>query len=558
MIHPFKKDWNLAFKYDKAGKARKRRFSTMNQLGKAITKITSLREDPENFFSGKDAELGTILDAIPVLISYVDKTERYRFNNKAYEGWFRIPRSEMRGQHIRDVLGDAAYAEIRPVIGRVLQGEALEYEGLIPFKFGELRYVRTIFQPHQENGEVMGFFVIANDITQSKRIEADLEESRRDKSRLAAEVSSYRKRLVDIVQSVPGVVWEAWGLPDSSHQRINFVSDHVEAMLGYTVEEWLRVPNFWLSIVHPEDKERAAQEGYEIFMGMRPGLSQFRWLTKDGRAIWVEAHSVAVKDEAGQPIGMRGVTMDITERKIAEQKILEANDELQRLHQIKSQFTSVVTHELRTPLAAIKEGIDITLDELDGPLSQGNRENLNIATTNVDRLARLISNVLDFSRIEAGVLELYKDAHDLKRIVADSFRIMKFIAQKKGLRFDLDIPATAVSALCDADKIKQVIINLLDNAIKFTPPDGTVLVRLESDAAAVRIHVQDDGPGIEPRDQEKIFQMYWQSLSEPRVSARGAGVGLAVCRKIMDLHGGKIFVKSTPGQGSHFTVGLPL
>ncbi len=131
------------------------------------------------------------------------------------------------------------------------------------------------------------------------------------KSKLGSEVEHNRRRIEDIVAHVPGVVWEAWGKPDASHQRIDFVSNHVEKMLGYSVEEWLSTPNFWLSVVHPDDKERAAQEAAAIFASGKGGASRFRWMRKDGREVWVEAQSIVVCDESG-PVGMRGVTMDIT------------------------------------------------------------------------------------------------------------------------------------------------------------------------------------------------------------------------------------------------------
>ena len=114
---------------------------------------------------------------------------------------------------------------------------------------------------------------------------------------------------------MPGVVWEAWGRPDAATQRIDFVSDYVESMLGYSVAEWLASPNFWLTIVHPEDKERAARRAAEIFVNGQGGRNQFRWIAKDGRVVWVEAEAVVVCDAEGIPVGMRGVTIDITERK---------------------------------------------------------------------------------------------------------------------------------------------------------------------------------------------------------------------------------------------------
>ncbi|HEX8144609.1 MAG TPA: PAS domain S-box protein [Pyrinomonadaceae bacterium] len=149
---------------------------------------------------------------------------------------------------------------------------------------------------------------VARDVTERRRAE-------QERARLAAQVEEQRKHLQAMVSSVPGVVWEAWGEPDASHQRIDFVSDYVEKMLGYSVEEWLSTPNFWLSIVHPEDKEHAAREATRTYTSGRRGTNQFRWIAKDGRIVWVESQSVAICDAEGRPIGMRGVTMDISERK---------------------------------------------------------------------------------------------------------------------------------------------------------------------------------------------------------------------------------------------------
>jgi PAS domain S-box-containing protein len=125
-----------------------------------------------------------------------------------------------------------------------------------------------------------------------------------------------------MISSVPGIVWEAWGEPDADSQRINFVSDYVEKMLGYTVDEWLSTPNFWLTIVHPEDRERAAADARRKFEGGEGGASsEFRWLKKDGGVIHVESHSVPVRDAEGRAVGMRGVTMDVSARKRFEEEL---------------------------------------------------------------------------------------------------------------------------------------------------------------------------------------------------------------------------------------------
>jgi PAS domain S-box-containing protein len=154
------------------------------------------------------------------------------------------------------------------------------------------------------------------DITERKRAEYERE-------RLVAEIEKQRERLNNIVATVPGVVWEAWGQPDAGTQQMNFVSDYVETMLGYSVEEWLSTPNFWLQIVHPHDREEAGREAAANFVSGKSSTVEFRWVAKDGHEIWVESNYVVIPDAQGQPGGVRGVTIDITERKRVEEALRE-------------------------------------------------------------------------------------------------------------------------------------------------------------------------------------------------------------------------------------------
>jgi PAS domain S-box-containing protein len=166
-----------------------------------------------------------------------------------------------------------------------------------------------------EKGRPIKMLGTAQDVTECKQREEE-------QGQLNAQLESQRQRMNDIVASVPGVVWEAWGQPDTNAQRINFVSDYVETMLGYKVEEWLSTPNFWLTIVHPDDREQAGRDAAADFISGKTIIRrEFRWLTKDGRVLWVESQSVIARDAHGHPVGMRGVTLDISERKQAEEEL---------------------------------------------------------------------------------------------------------------------------------------------------------------------------------------------------------------------------------------------
>lgn len=167
------------------------------------------------------------------------------------------------------------------------------------------------------------FMILLSWIIAAHRAEtARLRDARgRDLQEMADRIEAERRRLAGIVSSVPGVVWEAHGNPDKDLRRIDYVSEHVTRMLGYSVEEWLATPNFWLTIVHPDDREEAARHAQEHFAAGGFRTNSFRWLTKDSRAIWVESHSMVVKDAGGKPVGMRGVTLDMTARRRAEESL---------------------------------------------------------------------------------------------------------------------------------------------------------------------------------------------------------------------------------------------
>ena len=235
--------------------------------------------------------------------------------NTAAEKLYGYGAEEAVGRHISLIVPEELRGQLDDIHERLRRGEKIsQLETVRVRKDGARVEVAVSISPvRNAAGETVGAATIARDIGVRRRVEEE-------RAGLAAQVEDERRRLRDLVSSVPGVVWEAWGEPDAAAQRIDFVSDHVEQMLGYTVDEWLRTPNFWLSIVHPEDRERAAAEARAKFDG-DGGVSEFRWVRRDGRVIHVESRSVPVRDAQGRAVGMRGVTMDISSRRTAEAEL---------------------------------------------------------------------------------------------------------------------------------------------------------------------------------------------------------------------------------------------
>lgn len=243
-------------------------------------------------------------------------------------------------------------------------------------------------------------------------------------------------------------------------------------------------------------------------------------------------------------------------RKLA---VLEnANQQLQQTSRLKSEFTSIVSHELRTPLAIIKEGVELVLDEAEGEIGSPNKETLRVAKNNIERLSRLVNNVLDFSRLESGKIRTNFENTDLDDLILGIGDLMKTVIQRKAIRFKVNLPDESLSAEIDADKMSQILINLIENAVKYTEMGGEVSVTARQQGDAIEIRVQDSGIGIEPEDQKNIFEMYGQSLYYKHLKTGGVGVGLAVCKRLIEIHNGTISVESVLGKGTAFIVRFPV
>ena len=242
----------------------------------------------------------------------------------------------------------------------------------------------------------------------------------------------------------------------------------------------------------------------------------------------------------------------------AEQTLLHTNQQLAELNRLKSSFVSVASHEIRTPVTGIKGYVENMLSGLTGPLTEKQQHYLGRVTSNVDRLMRIIDELLDIARIEAGQIQLQLDTVNVSHLIADVAEALQPLAVQKQICFQQDTSqVSGVYVKGDEGKLHQVLTNLVHNALKFTPPGGRVDVGAATkEPGTIQISVHDTGPGIPASDLPKIFDRFYSGSSVPP-DTRGAGLGLAISKSLIALHGGQLSVSSIPGQGSHFFIDLP-
>lgn len=269
----------------------------------------------------------------------------------------------------------------------------------------------------------------------------------------------------------------------------------------------------------------------------------------DGSKIFCIVTATPLHTPEGKLIGIVEDLKDITERKKAEEEVIKAM-------QIKADFISMVSHELRTPLTSIHEGISIMLDRILGDLNAQQEKLLGIVKCNIDRLARLINEVLDLRKIESGRMIWNLRQNDINEAVKEAYESMLLMAQEKGLDLQLKMGENLPLSVFDKDKILQVLINLINNAIKFTEK-GTIIIATSQEYNAIHVTVHDMGVGIREGDMSKLFQSFSQIGNANKKKVRGSGLGLSICKKFILYHKGKIWAESEYGRGSIFHFTLP-
>lgn len=360
---------------------------------------------------------------------------------------------------------------------------------------------------------------IIRDITERKSLERELIHSR----------ESFRI----IVDSSPDgiIIVDAKGV-------VQFVNPAALSLFGREREEFMDMP-FGYPI--------AADEKTEI-----------DFISNGGRRGVAEMHVAETKWD-GKKAFLVSI-FDVTDIREAEETLNKANEELKRLDDMKSEFVSSASHELRTPLTSIKNAVDIIAGGKAGEVSEQQRRFLSMARRNINRLSDLINDLLNISRIEAGRMDLHYSDLDISECVGNVMNTLRSQADEKAISLNVEITGDLPTAFADPSRVEEVLINLVGNAIKFTDNGGSVTVSARpASESFVELSVTDTGIGIPAEAESNLFRKFYQvesSMSPTR--QKGSGLGLAISKGIIEAHGGNIWFKSREGEGSTFSITIPV
>ena len=386
--------------------------------------------------------------------------------------------------------------------------------------------------------------------------EAEDARRRAEVERVAAQESERRFRAM--ADAAPVLIWTSGtdALCDWFNQPwLTFTGRPMEAELG----------NGWAERVHPDDFDRCLAVYLGAFHAREPFSMEYRLQRRDDAYRWLLDNAVPRFAADGAFVGYIGACVDVTDQRLAREAAEAAQAAAEAASLAKSQFLSTMSHELRTPLNAVAGYADLLMLGLRGPVTEAQRTDLERLRRANQHLTGLVTDVLNFARLDAGQVEYHLEPVDLGPVLADLETLIGAQLAAKGLAFDQDGRAADPVAQphvvrADPEKLRQILLNLLTNALKFTHAGGRVGLACETDGArgVVRVRVADTGRGIPPGELERIFEPFVQvDRHRTHESQQGVGLGLAISRELAHGMGGHLSVESTPGVGSTFTLTLP-
>ena len=489
-----------------------------------------------------EAKYRELADSLPQIVFEIDLNRNFTFvNRKSFESFGYSREDIENGMDALQSLIPEDRERARENIEQILSGAKSggnEYTALT--KDGRKFPIVIFSSPIIHEKKPVGLRGVIVDITERKRMEEAL---------IARE--KYFESLIDNAMDVIATI--------DRHGTIQYAGPSLETVLGYSLEE--RIGGNYQDLVHPDDREKMANVFAELLQS--PGTTSRavgRYSHKDGSWRYIEGAGTNLLDDPA----VKAIVLnfrDITESKLAEMELQKFYQEEKNLRQKleeemkrRVEFTRALAHELKTPLTSVLSSSDLLVSEVSDEPLQSLAKNIRQGASNLNNR---IDELLDLARGEVGMLQLKTEATDILQVLRETADSMTALASGRGQSLFLALPPSLPVVEADGGRIQQVVTNLLNNAIKFTPKGGKIILRAKRKGSSVVVEVQDTGRGVSREEQERLFEPY-QRLGSDEDNLSGLGLGLSLCKTLVELHGGKIWVRSHTGKGSIFGFSLPL
>ena len=520
---------------------------------------------------GPDQSAETLASLSPLPILGLDGDGRVRLWNAAAETLFGWSRREIIGLPVPAIGEQERAAFFSSLTASLLRGETRVDAGSWKKKSGEPVQVEfSAARWNIPNATASGFLLVLTNLSEQRQFGEERAQLREAADRARAEAES-AARYREVVEAAADAIVKV-----DANGRIVLVNRATELLFGYTREELVGQP-VEIQVPQPYRRvhggHRTAYSKNPVTRPMGHGMT-LRALKKNGTEFPAEISLSPV--QTGEDIRTLAIVRDVTERKRIEdqmramehefnQTLAAKNDELrirnreiERADRLKSEFLASMSHELRTPLHTVIGFSQLLAEGIQGPLNEKQRRFVDHIHRDSQHLLELINDILDLSKIESGKIELRREIFEAISEVQGVAESISHAVASKSIRLEIAIDDNPV---LNADKVRfrEILFNLLSNALKFTPAGGRILVdTTPAESGFCCFRVQDTGIGIPDGQEEAIFDKFYQIGSTTKGVREGTGLGLSITRHLVELHGGRIWVRSEPGKGSCFSFTIPL